>query len=469
MFIRLTDKHKKLILWAMVVIIVPAFVLWGSSAMRGNKENIIGKIKEKPITRDDFLPYLELAQIYFLMNADKEQTINTEDIYSLAANFYLLLYQADKESVKVSDQEVIDHIQKIPYFSPDNEFMPSKYQQFIKYLGRQMNRRFLARNFEEYVRSVLKREKLFNKHVTIKVTDQEVKKAYKIKIQEAKIAYLLIPYDLLEIDANVPSSTLKDFYQENKSLFRREKKIKVKYISLDPGSKEIENTITYLEAGNNLDDLKELDVEETDFFGVNQPIADIGFAPQINQPLFNLEKGETSPPFKIKEQVFVFQKIDEQEASVPAFSQIQDEVKKVYLKDQAESLAEKMAENIIKEVKATGNNKLKGYAKRKEIEYTKTEPFKYLNYIPGFGLSKKISDLVFFDLEEGQLYSKPLVRKNGVYVVKLLEKTDIDPDKFKAEKENYYQDLKANKEIEKRVEYLNNLRNKLSFQLEVPQ
>lgn len=469
MFIKLTDKHKKRILWAMLIVIVPAFVLWGSSAMRGDQENRIGQIKQEPITRDDLMPYIELAQIYFLMNADPEQRIETQDIYRLAGNFYLLLYQADKEEIKVSDQEVIEHIQEIPYFATDNKFESNRYQQFIQYLRRKMGQRFSARNFEEYVRSILRREKLLNKHVSIEVSDQEVEKVYKIKNQEAKITYLLIPYQAIEIDRNVPASLLEDFYKENKDLFRRESKIKVKYVSLKPDKEETEDVISILEDINNLEDLEEVEIKETNFFSKTQPIKDIGYAPQINQILFTLDQGQISPPFGIKEKVFIFQKVDKQDASTPSFSQIQDEVKESYLQNKKEAQAKEMAERIITEVKSTGNNDLEKYAKQKEIEFTKTDFFKYSGYIQGLGLSLKISDLVFFDLEKGQVSDQPLIRKNGVYIIKLVEKTDIDPDKFKEEKQDYYQNLRLNKETEKRINYLNNLSEKLSFQLEIPQ
>jgi parvulin-like peptidyl-prolyl isomerase len=469
MFIRLTNKHKKRILWAMLIVIVPAFVLWGSSAMRGDKENTIGQINQEPITRDDFMPYMELAQIYFLMNADKEQRIETQDIYRLAGNFYVLLYQADKENIKVSDQEVIDHIQEIPYFFSDDKFESKRYQQFVKYLRRRMGQRFSARSFEEYVRSVLKREKLFKKHVDTKVTDQEVEKVYKIKNQKAKIAYLLIPYQSIDIDTNIPVSLLEDFYKENKDLFRRESKIKVKYVSLEPDKKKTEDVTSILEDTDDLEDLEELTTEETDFFSKTQPIKDIGYAPQINEILFTLDKGQISPPFRVKEKVFIFQKVDEQESSVPSFSQIQDEVKESYLQNQKETQAKEMAKRIIEGIESSENKNLEEYAKRKEIEFSETDFFKYSDYIQGLGLSQKISDLVFFDLEEGQVSDQELIKENGVYIIKLVKKTDIDADKFKEEKQDYYQTLKLNKETEERINYLNNLNKKLSFQLEIPQ
>ncbi|MFO8053154.1 MAG: peptidylprolyl isomerase [Candidatus Omnitrophota bacterium] len=469
MFIKLTEKHKKRILWAMLLIIVPAFVLWGSSAMRGDKENVVGQIEQEPITRDDFMPYIDLARIYFLTNVDEEEKIETQDIYRLAGNFYLLLYQADKEKIKVTDQEVINHIQEISYFSSDDKFESDRYQQFIEYLRRQIGRRFSARSFEEYVRSVLRREKLFNKHINVEVTDQEVKKAYKTENQEAKITYLFIPYESIEIDTNIPASVLEDFYKENKDLFKRESKIKVKYVSLQPDKKKTEDIVSSLEKTNDLESLKDTTIKETDFFSKNQPIEDIGYAPQINQILFTLDQGQISPPFEVKEKVFIFQKIDEQKESVPSFSQIQDEVKESYLKDQKEAQAKEMAENIIEEVESTGNKNLENYAKREEIEFTQTDFFKYSDYIQGLGLSQKISNLVFFDLEEGQVSDEPLIKKNGAYVIKLNEKTDIDPDKFKEEEQDYYQTIKLNKETKERMDYLNSLSKKLSFQLEIPQ
>ncbi len=465
MFIRLTDKHKKRILWAMLIVIVPAFVLWGSSALRGDKENVIGQIEERPIKRDDFISYVELAQLYWMLNAEPDQPLKREDIYALAADFYLLLYQADKENIKVSDQEVVQYVQKMPFFTTDGQFDSGKYQQFIEYVQRKIGRGFAARNFEEYLRSIIKREKLFNKHIAVTVSEDQVLKAYKIDNQQAAISYLLIDYESFNIDQNISRIQLEDFYQENKDLFEVAPKIKVNYVSIDPNIEDSETILTGLKANKDFSNLPKEEVKESDFFSKTEPIKGIGFVPEINKILFTLQNKELSPAFRLKDKILIFKKIDETKGYTPPFSEIEAKVKEAYIKNQAKTEAEKIAAKIIKEIEATGNKNLKRYDQREEISFYQSEPFQYLDYIKGLGLSEKISQLAFFELEEGQIHPEPISRKNGIYIIKLDRKTEIDQEKFRQEQEQYYQELKTRKILQERMEYLNNLQQKLNFRL----
>jgi hypothetical protein len=468
MFIKLTNKHKKRILWAMLIVIVPAFLLWGSSAMRGNDANVIGEIEEKPIKRDKFIPYLESAQLYWLMNAEKDQELEKEDITALAGDFYLLSYQADKEKISIPDQEVVGYIQSIPFFASEDKFDPKKYQQFIKAIQRRMGRNFTARNFEEYIRNILKKDKLLDKNIDVEVSEQEIRKAYKVETQEAKISYLLIPYESAAIDENIPLAALEDFYKENKDLFRQKPKVKARYISLEPDTKKSEDIIAKLEKNDSFEKLEEVTIEETDFFEKNEPIKNLGFMPQVNQLLFSLENNQLSNPVSVKDRILVFQKIDEKDEFTPPFSEIQEEVKKAYIKNQAENQTKKLAESIIEEIKATNNKELKKYSEDKNIKFKQTDFFKYSDYIEGVGLSRNLSQLVFFELKEGQIYPNPIVRKNGVYIVKLDKKTDLDQEDFEKKKEEYRQSIRERKELREKIIYLSKLRQELSFNLNLP-
>lgn len=465
MFIRLTDKHKKVILWAMLIVIVPAFVLWGSSALRGDEENVIGQIEERPIKRDKFISFVELAQLYWMLNAEPDQPLEREDIYALAADFYLLLYQADKENIKVSDQEVVQYVQKMPFFITDGQFDSGKYQHFIEYVQRKMGRGFAARNFEEYVRNIIKREKLFNKHIDVTVTEEQVLEAYKIANQQAEISYLLIDYNSFNIDQNISRIQLENFYQENKDLFEVAPKIKVNYVSIDPNTEDSEAILTGLKANKDFSNLPKEEIKESDFFSKTEPIEGIGFVPEINKILFTLQSEDLSPAFRLKDKILIFKKIDETKGYTPPFSEIEAKVKEAYIKSQAKTEAEKIAAKIMKEIEATGNKNLKRYAQREEINFYQSEPFQYFNYIKGLGLSERISQLAFFELEEGQIHPEPISRKNGIYIVKLDRKTEIDQEKFRQEQEQYDQELKTRKILQERMEYLSNLQQRLNFRL----
>lgn len=462
---KISEKNKKRILWAAVLIIVPSFVLWGSMALRGPDENIVAEIKGNPIKHNEFLPYLQQAQLHWLLNLDQSHRPDPKAIHSLAGDFYLLIYQARQENIKVSDQEVIDYIQNLFLFQENGRFSPERYQNFIENLQRRFGYRFTARNFEEYARNTLKREKLFNRYTKTEVTQEEVKEAYVIDNQKAKLSYLLIPYESFVSKGDVPERALKEYYNENKDKFWQEPKIKVSYVRLQPDTETTESEIFQIIHTSNLSDLDSIEVRETDFFGKNQPIQNIGFNPQINQILFTLEKNEISSPLRFRDEILIFQKTDQKEAYLPEFSQIQNELKEAYRNTQAKQQARKIAEDILLKIKTSGSKDLSLYSTGERVKYQETDFFKYFDYIRGLGISEEVSNLVFFQLKEKEVYQKPIAKENGIYILKLEEKTEIDPEQFAQEKEIYYRLIKENKQLEKRLSYLDRLSKELSFRL----
>lgn len=464
---RLTEKNKKRILWAAVLIIVPSFALWGSMALRDGDERVAGEISGRSIRQTDFLPYIEQARLHWLLNLEQHQEASRQDMYSLAGNFYLLDYQAKRENIEISDQEVINYIQDMPFFQENDRFNAERYQMLMNYIQRRFGQRFTARNFEEYVRSIIRREKLFAKHINVEISPEQVKEAYIIENQKAKISYLFIPYQALKPVARISSEALKEFYLENKNIFQKKPKIKARYISLEPESEKAQAIMQKLPKVASLEEIDGVEIFETGFFAKDQPIKGVGFNPRVNQILFTLSRGNISPALNIRDEIFVFQKIEEKEASIPQFSLIKEEVEEAYRQKQAEELAQEVAENIIQEITTADKKDLSAYDSREKVKFKKTDFFKYFDYIQGLGLSQKVGDLVFFELKPGQIYPKPVFKENGIYILKLEEKTEIDSEEFAQEKDQYYRFLKEQRESFKRHNYLNQLQRDLSFRLQL--
>ncbi len=465
MFLKLTSKHKKRILWAAVFLIVPAFVFWGSSTLFDGNRGAIGEIQGRPIEHRDFAPYIDQAQLHSLLNFEESRQPDFETIYSMAGDFYLLAYQAERENIKVSDREVVEHIQNMPLFQENGQFSRQVYDRIMDNIQWHLRRRFSARDFEEHIRKHLKNKKLFEKHIQVEVREQEVKDFYKTENQEAMLSYLFIPYQAWKPGVDVPREVLETFYAQNRSQFRRQSKVKVSFIRLDPGSREAENIVRKLEKISSLDELEGVSVEVSGFFSRDEPIENVGFSDQLNQMLFGLSKGEISYPVELQNNIFVFQKLEETESFFPEFTQILEEVKNAYRKNQARKHAQEVADNILEEIKTSEPENLGKFTSGEKVRFVKTDFFNYLGYIRGLGLSEKVSNLAFFTLEEGEIYQEPIFKENGIYIIRLEEKTEIDPEVFAQEKEEYYQIIRENKEMYRRFSYLSRLRDNLSFRL----
>src|SRR3989338_8703679 len=119
-------KTAKKILIVLAIVIIPAFVFWGfSSALRSQREsNYAGKIFEKRITLLEFKDAIEAIRSQAIMQfGDKFSEIQKYlNLESQAWERLILLYAAKKRKITVGDQEVIDLIQKYPFFQRNGRF-----------------------------------------------------------------------------------------------------------------------------------------------------------------------------------------------------------------------------------------------------------------------------------------------------------------------------------------------------------
>lgn len=155
-------KTRKRILIALAIVVVPAFTFWGfSGALRSQKEsNYAGRIFGKKISLLDFQDALgatkNSAIIQYGDNFEEIQKyLNLE---SQAWERLVLLFEAKKRKITVTDKEVIDYLQHYPFFQRKGQFDNSLYSQMLEYVFRTP-----ARQFEEQTRQNLVLAKLLSR------------------------------------------------------------------------------------------------------------------------------------------------------------------------------------------------------------------------------------------------------------------------------------------------------------------
>ncbi|MCK5289055.1 MAG: SurA N-terminal domain-containing protein, partial [Candidatus Omnitrophica bacterium] len=222
----------KKILWGMIAVIVPAFVLWGgASALKDRKKGVIGYIDGKKITELTYNEHLKMARTILLLTSNNESKIERKDVESSAIDFMTLLWKADKEKIEVDDKEVILYVKKI--FFPEGKFDKTMYEINLKSLSQRFNLGISVRDFEEYIRNFLKINKLFSLNTNSEVTEEELKKMYFSNTQKAKISYLGIPYKNFEKKDDISLEEITEFYEKNNDLFKVEQKINIRYILVE--------------------------------------------------------------------------------------------------------------------------------------------------------------------------------------------------------------------------------------------
>ncbi|MCK5288622.1 MAG: peptidyl-prolyl cis-trans isomerase, partial [Candidatus Omnitrophica bacterium] len=376
---------------------------------------------------------------------------------SSAIDFMTLLWKADKEKIEVEDKEVILYVKKI--FFPQGKFDKPLYVRYVKSFSDRYNLSISIRDFEEYLRQFIKINKLFTLNTDSEITDEELKKIYILDTQKAKISYLGIPYKNFEITDGITLEQITEFYEKNNDLFKVEQKINIRYILVEENNNLKDEIIKKADKTNFLQELSEefsLPIIETGLIGINDPIKDIGWQPEINKIAFTLEKNKIGPIISSNKGTLLIEKKESKEAYIPDLKEIESEVKEKMIKESAKIEAKKHVDELLKNLLNSTTN-FTDIAKQEEIEIKEPPEFKYYDYIDGLGLDEKISEIVF-SLEKNQFYPETLLLHNGAYIIKLNDKTVFD-EKDYLEKSKVYSDyIKKNKEISERMKFLSDIR-----------
>ena len=452
MFKNIREKHLRKVLWALVIIIIPSFVLWGAMSYFKSKRNqIFARVGNKKISVNDFQYYVDMARIYRFLFApmDMRTKITNQQLNNLAWEYILLVWKAQKEKIKVSDEEVVARIQGL--FFQDARFDKDWYNRF---LTRTLH--VNPRTFEEYVRNFMMINKLFEKYAQVEITDEEVKALYNQANQKVKIGYILIPYGQFKDQITYTPQQIEAFYEKNKTLFKEEPKIKIRYTLVGDNrdlKDDILATFTQFKGLAELADSYSLEIKETDFITLKDPIEGIGWQGQINKIAFDLPAGQMSPPLEAGEEIILMEKIAEKASRIPPLDEIMGEVEEKYIEYELTKKTNKYAQDVLKTIDEKKYKDLRTAARKEGLEYTQTNFFGFNDYIEGMGLDERVSKIIY-SMNLDEVFQVPILLGKGAYIIQLLETTPFKEKDFK-EKENHYRmRLLQEKQFIERLKFL---------------
>lgn len=481
---KIRGNHIKIIFTALLILIIPAFVLWGgASFFKGRNTNIVGEIGNKKITIPDLTFYYKMAYVHFSLfepqkNKDTKSNIpaSPEDIATKAWEYVLLIWKANKEKIKVSDQEVMFMI-KLMFF-PKDKFDAILYKRFIETKLRPIQ--VTPRLFEEFVRNFIKVDKLFAKKLDLKIEDEEIKQLYLRDTQKSEIEYIYFPYENYFKKAAISEEEINKYYEENKEQFIQPAKAKMKYIVFDDNktTQEILNNPENTKTIENISKILSVPIKETPFFSLNDPIEGLGWQKEINQIVFSLEKGKISPAIPLDnssgiaitldpnqteqeqpqqtKQLIVFSKSEEISENTPKRDQVKDQIEEIILRQKANEETFNAAKALLTQLSSTEKPDLNKIARTNNLDYKMTAEFSYYDYIEGMGLNRQVSNIIF-SLKEGQIYQEPVMLDRGAYIIRLTKLSPFNPEDFKSKKNKYYSTLYEERFYIERFKFMNEL------------
>ncbi len=465
-------RHKKTAkkIWiGLAIIILPAFVLWGTGSVMRNKETsaYAGIIFGKKITLLDYRDsYSAVTNLAIMRFGDSLPEIKKSlALESQAWERLILLAETQKRKISASDKEVIETLQNYPVFMRQGRFDQRIYTELLQYVFHVQ-----ARAFEEQTRQNIILRKLYDELTAgVKISDKETREEYEKFNEEISLYYLAALAADFAKDIALGEDEVKGYFAKNALSFKQPLSFNVEYAAL-PAAAENENQIKeeikkiFLRLNNKEDfalvakDFK-LELKESGLFSETDPIPAIGWAPQLMSAISKAKTGDYLPPAYLDKNFYIL-KIKEIKAPfIPELSAIKDKVKDAMVKDKSREIAKakiKVAiDKLVLDPNQAGFEKI---AKEEGLKSGSTTGFKYGSYIEGIGASD-IFWMKAKELKEGQV-SSPIDTPEGFYVIKLKSKTAIDEKKFSEDKDDFAKKLLLLKKSEYFARFTQELKRK---------
>ncbi|MFA5310825.1 MAG: peptidylprolyl isomerase [Candidatus Omnitrophota bacterium] len=211
-------KTAKKIWIGLGLIIMPAFIFWGLGGAIGgkNEKKYAGEISGKKITIQELIESISAVKNTLLMQYGENfrQVINDTGLESQAWQRLALTQETRKMKIEVSDREVVERIEELPFFLRNGKFDNRLYNDLLRYTFRTQ-----PRAFEEQTRQNIAILKLYRK-ITENVTidEQKIRDSYERGNQEFSVYYVSsLPADFAK-KIRPKEKELKDYFSKNPKL-----------------------------------------------------------------------------------------------------------------------------------------------------------------------------------------------------------------------------------------------------------
>jgi len=178
-------------------------------------------------------------------------------------------------------------------------------------------------------------------------------------------------------------------------------------------------------------------VQESGFFQREDPVPGLGAAPQVAAAAFRLKDNEVSEPLtSARGQVFIAvgQKKD---PYVPKLEEVKEKVRQDAIRARAAEMSRQKAGEIAAALKSAKD--FAAAAKAQGLESKPTELITRGAALPDVGTSADV-EKVAFTLPKGAV-SEPISTNDATVIVRVVDRDEITPDKFKQAREQFRAEL----------------------------
>ena len=464
-----SKKITKRILLVLLVLIIPAFVLWGAGSLT-SKSKSVGQIGRSNISDRDLAESRQgiQAQLLFSYYGDfgtlNKLLQNRAFLNSMAWERLILLNSAKKAKIKVTDAMIMQFISQHPLFVRAGIFDPQAYSYILRNtLGVDPHR------FEELTRENMQTY-LFRQEITkdITVSDTEVLEAYNKDHDKITFSYLLVPKTLFLEKTAISEKDAEKFYENNKTSFLDPAKTVIEYMKLSYNDasekKDIKKKIDtfYSKLQENSQNFSAIAEENGFLYKKTNPFSSTDIIPGVNflklfrdaaKTLDNI--GNISLPVFSpgdKGTVYILRKSDYMPEQQRSFETAKNDIFDLIKDDNASALAKTKAQELYKKI-SYEEVSFENAAQELQLEIIKTPPVTSKDYIDTLGSAANLV-MNARKVKPGDFLA-PVTIKPGTIIVRV-EAITPDASEFAAQKDALSKSLLQTKQSRASQEWFKN-------------
>jgi len=465
-------KVAKRIFYVLAAIIIPAFVIWGSASVMNKDKtpNYAGRIFGRKVSFDEYRDALYGWKISMKLQFGEKANEVMNSFFNpqeAAWDRLILLHDAKKRGIKISDKDVINMITNLPFLQKNGQFDSQNYNLFLRYSLAEP-----AHVFEEKLRQNIAMSKVFEEVTRdIKISDEEVKKEYEKQNTQTRVAYTAFLFSDHKDKVTVNEAEEKAYYEKNKDTLKVPPQINAIYVGIDINEnatqeekEQITERMKKIAAQAKTKGIEKaasaagMDTKETGLFGLEDPIPALGWIPELANSLFDLPQGELTKLISLKRGIYLFQIKEKKDAYLPEFSQAKTKIKDRLTQEKAKEAAKKAALDLLNNIK-TKNITFEKAAELQNAAVKETQMFNMTSYIPEIGMAEPLKEAAF-KLKNGETFQEPIELELGFYCIKSIETKGFDEEKFKNEKTEFSNNLLGQKKDKVFSDYFSALKKK---------
>jgi len=206
--------------------------------------------------------------------------------------------------------------------------------------------------------------------------------------------------------------------------------------------------------------------KESDYFPKNGTIPVLGGDERLKESINSLGKGEVSEVIEHKDKFYIIQVVDIKDSYIPKISDVSEKLNKDFMDHISLVAAKREAEGYLEELK--GGADWSELAKKENLKTEETGFFSRGENIPKIGFAPSLYEAAF-SLSSQKRYPDEVFKVNKkVYVIRWVNRKDINREDFSKEKKDFKQALLLTKERRISNAWLQSIKEEAEIKIVTP-